>query len=71
MKGEWGEAEMDTNTCTVLGISMAGPLLGSLLGVSFRPKESLMYAMLSFAGGTMLAISFLEMIFNPYYANWQ
>lgn len=53
---------MDTNTCTVLGISMAGPLLGSLLGVSFRPKESLMYAMLSFAGGTMLAISFLEMI---------
>ena len=53
---------VDTQTLTILGISMAGPILGSLAGVSFRPKEKLLLAMLSFAGGTMLAISFLQLI---------
>ncbi len=53
---------VDTQTLIILGISMAGPILGSLAGVSFRPKEKLLLAMLSFAGGTMLAISFLQLI---------
>ena len=53
---------LDQQTLIILGISMAGPILGSLAGVSFRPRESLMLAMLSFAGGTMLSISFLQLI---------
>ena len=50
------------NIRMVLAISLSGPLLGSLAGVMIRPRPSVMYAMLSFAGGTMLAISFLEML---------
>lgn len=46
----------------ILSISLLGPLLGSLAGVLFRPRESILYALLSFAGGTMLGISFLEML---------
>lgn len=53
---------MDAQTWTILGISMAGPLLGSLAGVSVRPREGALFAMLGFAGGTMLAISFLQLI---------
>lgn len=46
----------------ILGVSLMGPLLGSLIGIAIRPAEWLLYAMLSFAGGTMLGISFLQMI---------
>lgn len=53
---------MSTEDARILGISLLGPLLGSLCGIAFRPSERLLYAMLSFAGGTMLGISFLEML---------
>ncbi len=46
----------------VLGISVAGPVLGSLLGVLREPGERFMFNMMSFAAGVMLAISFLELI---------
>ncbi len=53
---------MAENIWVVLAVSLSGPLLGSLAGVLIRPRPAGMYAMLSFAGGTMLAISFLEML---------
>jgi len=43
-------------------ISVLGPVIGSLIGVLRKPSPSLMYNMLSFAAGVMLAISFLELI---------
>ncbi|MEG0754670.1 MAG: ZIP family metal transporter [Angelakisella sp.] len=53
---------MSLEEMKILGISLMGPLLGSLIGVAIRPGESLLFGMLSFAGGTMLGISFLQMI---------
>lgn len=53
---------MSTEDFRILGISLLGPLVGSLAGVSFKPGERLLMSMLSFAGGTMLGISFLEML---------
>lgn len=53
---------MSIEEMKILGISLLGPLLGSLIGIAIRPAEGLLYAMLSFAGGTMLGISFLQMI---------
>ncbi|EYE89164.1 hypothetical protein Q428_04005 [Fervidicella metallireducens AeB] len=52
---------MDT-ILTILVISVLGPIIGSLIGVWKKPSETLMYNMLSFAAGVMLAISFLELI---------
>jgi ZIP family zinc transporter len=46
----------------ILAISALGPVIGSLIGVWKKPKESFMYIMLAFAAGVMLAISFLELI---------
>ncbi|PIN69417.1 hypothetical protein COV93_05590 [Candidatus Woesearchaeota archaeon CG11_big_fil_rev_8_21_14_0_20_43_8] len=46
----------------VMLISVIGPVIGSFIGVMRKPSERFMYAMLAFAGGTMLAISFLELI---------
>lgn len=46
----------------ILGIAVLSPVVGSILGVIKRPKELLIYNMLAFAGGIMLAISFLELI---------
>lgn len=43
-------------------ISVIGPVIGSLIGVVKRPSQKFMYNMLAFAGGVMLAISFLELI---------
>jgi len=43
-------------------ISVIGPIIGSFLGVVKRPSQKFMYNMLAFAGGVMLAISFLELI---------
>jgi len=46
----------------ILIIAVLGPIIGSLIGVLKKPKESFMYIMLAFAAGVMLAISFLELI---------
>ncbi|MCI8652629.1 MAG: ZIP family metal transporter [Angelakisella sp.] len=46
----------------ILGIAVAGPVIGSALGVSFPPGRRTTGDMLSFAGGAMLAISFLELL---------
>ena len=46
----------------ILTISLLGPLVGSLIGILFRPRESILFGLISFAGGTMLGISFLEML---------
>lgn len=43
-------------------ITIAGPLIGSLIGVIRKPSDFFMYNMLAFAAGVMLAISFLELI---------
>ncbi|WP_432407885.1 ZIP family metal transporter [Wukongibacter sp. M2B1] len=47
---------------TIVGISVLGPVIGSLIGVIKKPSEAFMYNMLSFAAGVMLTISFLELI---------
>lgn len=46
----------------ILLISFLGPILGSLIGVMKRPSNLMMYNMLAFAAGVMLAISFLKLI---------
>lgn len=46
----------------ILIISVLGPVIGSFIGVIKKPSEIFMYNMLAFAGGVMLAISFLELI---------
>jgi len=46
----------------ILVISVLGPVIGSLIGVLKKPTNRFMYNMLAFAGGVMLAISFLELI---------
>jgi len=43
-------------------ISVLGPIIGSLIGVLKKPSPRFMFNMLAFAGGVMLAISFLELI---------
>lgn len=53
---------MEREILVILGISVAGPILGSFLGVVRKPSEKLMYTALAFAGGVMLSISFLELI---------
>lgn len=53
---------MSLEELRILGVSLAGPLLGSLVGVALRPGERMLFFMLSFAGGTMLGISFLQML---------
>lgn len=53
---------MDNSLLIIVIISVLGPILGSLIGVIRKPSEKFMYNMLSFAGGAMLAISFLELI---------
>jgi ZIP family zinc transporter len=53
---------MDTQLLIIVAISVMGPIIGSLIGVIKKPSEKFMYNMLAFAGGVMLAISFLELI---------
>ncbi len=50
------------NLYLILAISIAGPVIGSLIGIIRRPSTQFMYNMLSFAAGVMLAISFLQLI---------
>ena len=47
---------------TLIIISLIGPVAGSLIGVIKRPSNRLMFNMLAFAAGTMLAVSFLQLI---------
>ena len=53
---------MDKSLLLIVLISVLGPVIGSLIGVIKKPSERFMFNMLSFAGGVMLAISFLELI---------
>ncbi len=53
---------MDKTILTILIISIAGPIIGSLIGVLKKPSMKFMYNLLSFAGGVMLAVSFLNLI---------
>ena len=53
---------MNDQLLVILGISVLGPVLGSFIGVLRKPTERFMFNMLAFAGGVMLAISFLELI---------
>lgn len=53
---------MDNALLIIVAISVLGPIIGSLIGVLKKPSEKFMYNMLAFAGGVMLAISFLELI---------
>lgn len=46
----------------IILLSLVGPVLGSLLGILKRPKEKMLYAMLSFTAGVMIGISFIELI---------
>ena len=46
----------------ILIISFLAPIIGSLIGVIRKPSNLLMYNMLAFAAGVMLAISFLNLI---------
>ncbi len=43
-------------------LSMISPMLGALIGVLKAPKRSVVYHLLAFAGGIMIAISFLDLI---------
>jgi len=53
---------MNNQLLIILTISILGPVIGSLIGVIKKPSETFLYNMLAFAGGVMLAISFLELI---------
>jgi zinc transporter, ZIP family len=53
---------MDNSLLLIVAISVFGPVIGSFIGVFKKPSEMFMYNMLAFAGGVMLAISFLELI---------
>jgi ZIP family zinc transporter len=46
----------------IIFILVVGPILGSLIGVSFNPSKRFLYYMLSFSGGVMIAISMLELV---------
>jgi ZIP family zinc transporter len=43
-------------------LAVAGPIIGSLIGVLRKPTDTFMFNLLSFAAGVMLAISFLNLI---------
>jgi ZIP family zinc transporter len=53
---------MNITPLTIVVISVLGPVLGSLIGVIKKPSKGFMFNMLAFAGGVMLAISFLQLI---------
>lgn len=53
---------VDRQTLIVIAVSVIGPVLGSAIGVLMPARRRTMLLMLAFAAGTMLAISFLELI---------
>ena len=46
----------------ILSLIIAGPLIGSLIGILKKPTPRLLSAYLGFAAGVMIAISFLELL---------
>jgi zinc transporter, ZIP family len=56
------EEKMNSTLLIIVAISVIAPVIGSLIGVMRKPSELFMYNMLAFAGGVMLAISFLQLI---------
>lgn len=46
----------------IILLAIAGPLIGSLIGVMKRPSDKMMFNMLAFAAGVMLSISFLRLV---------
>jgi len=46
----------------IILLSIAGPLIGSLLGIIHRPSKIFLYNLMSFAAGIMLAVAFLKLI---------
>jgi len=53
---------MQNGVLIILIISVLGPIIGSFIGVIRKPSRKFMYNMLAFAGGVMLAVSFLNLI---------
>lgn len=53
---------MNNTLLIIVAISILGPIIGSLIGVIKKPSKIFMFNMLAFAGGVMLAISFLQLI---------
>ena len=43
-------------------VAVLGPLIGSAVGVLLPSREGLLHRLLAFAAGTMLTLSFLELI---------
>ncbi|MBN2052877.1 ZIP family metal transporter [Candidatus Woesearchaeota archaeon] len=43
-------------------LSIAGPLIGSLLGIIKKPSKIFLYNLMSFAAGVMLAVAFIQLI---------
>jgi ZIP family zinc transporter len=46
----------------IISLLVAGPILGSLLGIIKRPSERVMFHLLAFAAGVMISIAFLQLI---------
>ena len=47
---------------TVILLSFAGPIIGSIIGVLHKPSERFMFGMLAFAAGVMLSVAFLQLL---------
>lgn len=43
-------------------LSICAPIIGGLIGIIKAPKKSVVYHLLAFAGGVMLAITFIDLI---------
>ena len=50
------------DTIWVPVVAVLGPLVGSAIGVLLPSRESLLRRLLAFAAGTMLTLSFLELL---------
>lgn len=46
----------------IILILITGPVLGSIMGILFRPSKVFLYYLLSFSGGIMIAIAMLQLI---------
>jgi zinc transporter, ZIP family len=47
---------------SIISIAIIGPIIGSLIGIIHKPTDSYINNFLAFAAGTMLAISFIQLI---------
>ncbi len=46
----------------IILLSLAGPVIGSFIGVMKKPSERALFIMLSFTAGIMISISFIQLI---------